>query len=163
MVDQLVVAHLPAALRLAQRLVGDPDQAEEVVQDALCRVLTRWKSFRGESAFGTWMLQIVVNAARDRQRRKRDATELSREVPDTSALEPNEQLATAELNRAIHEAIDNLPERQREVALLVLGEGLSASDVAYVLKTTEANVYTCLHLARKRIVRAIGADYVQRK
>ena len=63
MVDQLVVAHLPAALRLAQRLVGDPDQAEEVVQDALCRVLSQWKSFRGESTFGTWMLQIVVNVA----------------------------------------------------------------------------------------------------
>jgi RNA polymerase sigma factor (sigma-70 family) len=109
------------------------------------------------------MLQIVVNAARDRQRRSRETSELSRDLPDTSALEPNEQLVTAELNRAIHEAIDNLPARQREVAVLVLGEGLNASSVAYILDTTEANVYTCLHLARKRIAQAIGTDYFQRK
>jgi DNA-directed RNA polymerase specialized sigma24 family protein len=45
------------------------------------------------------------------------------------------------------------------VALLSLGEGLAASDVALVLETTEANVHTCLHLARKRIAKAIGVNY----
>ena len=53
--------------------------------------------------------------------------------------------------------------RQREVALLSLGEGLPASEVAYILATTEANVYTCLHLARKRIAEAIGVNYSRRK
>ena len=69
-VDQLVVAHLPVALRLAQRLTNDPNTAEEVVQEALCRVLTRWTSFRGDAAFSTWLLQIVVNVDRDRRRRR---------------------------------------------------------------------------------------------
>ncbi len=133
------------------------------MQDALCRALSRWTSFRGESAFGTWLLQIVVNSARDRRRRNRETSELSRELPDASALEPNEELATAELSQVIHQAMENLPNRQREVALLILAEGLGASDVAYILETTEANVYTCLHLARKRIAQAIGADYCQRR
>ena len=48
-----------------------------------------------------------------------------------------------------------------EVALLSLGEGLPAREVALVLETTEANVHTCLHLARKRIARAIGVDYAR--
>ena len=68
MVDQLVVKHLPAAFRFAQRLTNDADTAEEVVQEALCRVLGRWKSYRGEASFGTWMMQIVVNVDRDRRR-----------------------------------------------------------------------------------------------
>lgn len=162
-VDQLVVAHLPAALRIARRLVGNPDVAEEVVQEALCRVLRRWKTFRGESSFGTWMLQFVVNAARDRGRRHRAMSALPTELHEPGSAEPNEQAAAAELKELIRMTIDELPERQREVALLSLGEGQSASEVAYILQTTEANVYTCLHLARKRIAQAIGFDYARQK
>jgi RNA polymerase sigma-70 factor (ECF subfamily) len=162
-VDQLVVAHLPAALRLARRLANNPDTVEEIVQEALCRVLSRWKSFRGDASFNTWMMQIVVNVARDRGRRARDTVILSSDTCDASAIEPDEQLAANELGEMIRAAIDGLPERQREVALLSLGEGLGASEVAYILQTTEANVHTCLHLARKRVAQVIGVDYAQRK
>src|SRR5688572_28310866 len=79
-VDQLVVEHLPVALRLAQRLTNDPDTAEDVVQEALCRVLKRWKSYRGEATFSTWMMQIVVNVDRDRRRRWRKTDELPHEL-----------------------------------------------------------------------------------
>jgi RNA polymerase sigma factor (sigma-70 family) len=72
-------------------------------------------------------------------------------------------VAAAELNQRIRTEIDRLPERQREVALLSLGEGTSAGEVAYILQTTEANVHTCLHLARKRIAQAIGFDYARQK
>jgi RNA polymerase sigma-70 factor (ECF subfamily) len=162
-VDQLVVENLPRALRLAQQLANDPDAAEEIAQEALCRVLRRWKSFRGEAAFSTWMMQIVVNVARDRRRRHRDPTELTQEICDERTAEPAEQVAAAELRETIRDAIEDLPERQREVALLSLGSGMNASEVAYILETTEANVHTCLHLARKRIARAIGVDYVRQK
>jgi RNA polymerase sigma-70 factor, ECF subfamily len=162
-VDQLVVAHLPAALRLARRLNGDPDAAEEIVQEALCRVLRSWKSFRGEASFSTWMMQVVVNTARDRRRRQRESSGLPAELYTSSAAEPNEQAAAAELSQIIRRAIDQLPERQREVALLSLGEGLDAGEVASILQTTEANVHTCLHLARKRIAQAIGFDYARQK
>jgi RNA polymerase sigma-70 factor (ECF subfamily) len=162
-VDQLVVAHLPAALRLARRFSGDSDAAEEIVQEALCRVLRHWKSFRGEASFSTWMLQIVVNTARDRRRQQRESSELPAELSESVAAAPNEQAAAAELSLMIRAAIDGLPERQREVALLSLGEGLGASEVAYILQTSEANVHTCLHLARKRIAQAIGFDYARQK
>jgi RNA polymerase sigma-70 factor (ECF subfamily) len=162
-VDQLVVANLPAALRVAQRFASDADAAEEIVQEALCRVLSRWSNFRGEAAFSTWMLQIVVNAARDRYRRRRNLSELPPEFPDVRAAEPNEKLAAAELKEMIRSAISSLPDRQREVALLSLGEGLSSGEIAYILETTEANVHTCLHLARKRIAQAIGVAYARPK
>ena len=160
-VDRLVVEHLPAALRLALRLTGDANVAEDVVQEALCLVLRRWRSYRGEASFGTWMLQIVVNVDRDRRRRQRDELPMPATEVVSNTAPPEEQAAADELHDRVRAAIGRLPERQREVALLSLGEGLPARDVALVLDITEANVHTCLHLARKRIAESIGVVYAR--
>jgi RNA polymerase sigma-70 factor (ECF subfamily) len=158
-VDRLVVEHLPLALRFALRLTGNADTAEEVVQESMCRVLRSWRSYRGEAAFGTWLLQIVVNADRDRRRRQRILEPLPLDLLVANTSPPLEQVAINELQADVRAAVDSLPERQREVTLLSVGEGLSACEVARVLETTEANVHTCLHLARKRIAQAIGVNY----
>ncbi len=162
-VDQLVVQHLPVALRLARRLAGDAGVAEEIVQEALCRVLRGWRQYRGEAAFSTWMMQIVVNVDRDRRRRRREHEPL---VPDrlrSSEAEPGEHAAATELQAAVRAAIEALPDRQREVALLSFGEGLKAGQIATILEITEANVHTCIHLARKRIAEVIGISPVRRR
>lgn len=159
-VDRLVVEHLPAALRFALRLTGDAQIAEDIVQDALCLVLRRWRSFRGEASFGTWMLKIVINVDRDRRRRQRKVMPMPAGEMTSQAPLPVDQAAANELHARVRAAIDRLPQRQREVLLLSFGEGLAAREVARVLATTEANVHTCLHLARRRIAQAIGVDSV---
>ncbi len=161
-VDRLVVEHLPAALRFAQRLTGDEHIAEDVVQESLCIVLRRWRGYRGDASFSTWLLTIVVNVDRDRRRRQRIAWPMPAEDVPSPDAEPIDRAMADEQHAKLRAAIDGLPDRQREVALLSLGEGLAASEVAQVLGTTEANVHTCLHLARKRIARAIGFDYARR-
>ena len=160
-VDRLVVEHLPGALRFALRLTGDQHIAEDVVQEALCLVLRRWRSYRGEASFATWMLRIVVNVDRNRRRRQRDTLPLPVDEIISGEAQPVEQAVADELHSNVRTAIDRLPGRQREVALLSLGEGLAASDVAHILEITEANVHTCLHLARKRIAQAIGINYAR--
>jgi RNA polymerase sigma-70 factor, ECF subfamily len=162
-VDRLIVEHLPAALRFARRLTGDSHHAEEVVQEALCLVLRHWRSFRGEASFGTWLLRIIVNVDRDRRRKQRRVLPLPAGDVMSSTMQPVAQAEANELHARVRAAIDQLPDRQREVALLSLGEGLSAREVAEVVDTTEANVHTCLHLARKRIARAIGVDCARRE
>lgn len=162
-IDQLVVEHLPIAHRLARRLVGDADIAEEIVQEALCRVLSRWKSFRAESSFRTWMLQIVVNVDRDRRRRTQKTQKILGDTFVSNTADPKEHAEAAELSEKIVTAIDNLPNRQREVVILCLGEGLEASEAALILETTVANVHTCLHYARKQIASAVGIVYSRRK
>jgi RNA polymerase sigma-70 factor, ECF subfamily len=156
-VDRLVVDYLPSALRFALRLTGDADTAEEVVQEAICLVLRRWQSYRGEAAFGTWMLRIVLNVDRDRRRRRRDTPPLDGEEA-SHAASPVDWAVAGELHARARTAIDRLPRRQREVVLLSFGEGLAPGDIARVLETTEANVHSCLHLARKRLARALGVD-----
>jgi RNA polymerase sigma-70 factor (ECF subfamily) len=153
--DRLVVEHLPAALRFAQRLVGDADTAEDVVQETLCRVLRHGAGYRGEAAFQTWVLQIVLNVDRDRRRRLRTTEPLSSEQLTARTPSAYQQATADETSDQIRRAIQRLPDRQREAAVLSYGEGLAAPEIADILQTTVANVHTCLHLARKRIAAAI--------
>jgi RNA polymerase sigma-70 factor (ECF subfamily) len=162
-VDRLVVEHLPAALRFALRLTRDDHAAEDVVQEALCRVLRQWRSYRGEASFKTWFLQIVINVNRDRRRRFRVTEPIEDESLASPAPLPPELAAAAELHQELRTAVDRLPERQREVALLAWGEALAADEIAQVLSISESSVYTNLHLARKRIAAAIGVDSAGRK
>ena len=162
-IDRLVVEHLPDAIRFAQHLTSDADVAEDVVQEALCRVLRRGDSFRGEAAFRTWLLQIVVNVDRDRRRRVKKNDPLPSEELVAHTPEPQQQAAAEELGDKIRKTIDALPERQREVALLSFGEDCSASEIAEILETTVANVHTCLHLARQRIAVAIDVASLKKK
>jgi RNA polymerase sigma-70 factor (ECF subfamily) len=162
-VDQLVVEQLPAALRMALRLTGDPHAAEDLVQESLCRVLRQWRSYRGDASFRTWLLSIVVNADRDRRRRRRPTEPIDDNQLPSRAPEPRELAAADDLTRELRQAIDRLPDRQREVALLAWGEGLAAADVAVVLEISVASVYTNLHLARKRVAAALGVDCAGRE
>jgi RNA polymerase sigma-70 factor (ECF subfamily) len=160
-VDRLVVEHLPTALRFAQRLTGDADLAEEVVQEALCRVLRHWRSYRADSSFATWLIKIVVNVDRDR-RRQRVTLPLAEEQMCSPVVDPADSLVAQEQRARLRAAIESLPDRQREVALLCLGEGLSAQQAAEVLATTVANVHANVHLARKRIAVALGVAAARR-
>jgi len=161
-VDRLVVEHLPAALRVALRLTGDAHTAEDLVQETLCRVLARWRSFRGEASFKTWMLGILVNADRDRRRKLRVHQPLDDSNLDSMTCPPTALATARELHAAVKAAVDRLPQRQREVAVLTWGEGLAAGEAAGVLGISEANVYTNLHLARKRLAQALGLDVAGR-
>ena len=151
--DRLVLEHLPAALRLAVRLTGRTDLAEDVVQNALLKASRNWHTFRGESAFRTWLLQIVVHAFRDdwdrRSRRKTDSLQDDR--ADRRATDPADLAAVAELGPAVAAAVSNLPPRQREVLVLHTYEQLSDGQIAIVLGIAPQNVRTTLHLARKTL------------
>ena len=159
--DRLVLDHLPAALRFATRLTGDPDRAEELVQEALLRVVRRWTSFRGEAAFRTWFFRIVINVFRDR---------LSVSAPDTVPVDeqradwidstdvgPLQAALAAELAQLIAKEVSRLPPRQREVVVLIVYEGLSAREVADVVGISEGNVHSTLSVARARLKTRLAA------
>jgi RNA polymerase sigma factor (sigma-70 family) len=157
--DRLVLEHLPAAQRLAIRLTGRLDLAEDVVQNALERASRRWHTFRGESAFRTWLLQIVVNAFRDdlAKRKRRSSDALEPETIDRRAANPAVIAEETELGRAVAQAVSNLPSRQREVMVLHTYEQLSDQQVATVLGIAPQNVRTTLHLARERLRKVLKA------
>jgi DNA-directed RNA polymerase specialized sigma24 family protein len=75
--EALVGVYGARAYRLAIRITGNASDAEEVVQDALWTVVRKIDTFRGESAFGSWLYRIVANAAYQKARGQRRRTEVS--------------------------------------------------------------------------------------
>jgi RNA polymerase sigma-70 factor (ECF subfamily) len=149
--DRLVREHLPASLRFAVRLTGSPDAAEEVVQDALLRVSRNWPSFRGDSAFQTWLFGIVINAFRDRLAKRQGPERLPDDVTDDRGVDPARDLLSSELGEQVAKAVSSLPPRQREVLVMIAYEGLTTAETAIALIITEQNVRTNLHLAREQL------------
>lgn len=149
--DRLVRAELAPALRLAMRLCGQADAAEEVVQESLFRAARSWRSFRGDSSFRTWFFRIVVNVARDRVRAPPATQELIDDPVDSRATSPSQRVLEQETAQRIAQEVSRLPQRQREVLVLIAYENQSIAEAAAVLGATEQNVRTNLHLARARL------------
>jgi RNA polymerase sigma-70 factor (ECF subfamily) len=150
--DGLVREHLPAAIRFAVRLTGSVDEAEDVTQDALLKVVRNWSTYRGDAPFRTWFFRIVINAFRDHLTlRDADAGGVACECIDVRQRPADEILATRELGQLIGQRVSQLPPRQREVLVLITYEGIAAAQVAVMLDMTTDNVYATLHLARRRL------------
>jgi RNA polymerase sigma-70 factor (ECF subfamily) len=151
--DQLLLDHLPAALRLATRLTGDPASAEDVLHDAVARASAAWRSLRGADAARAWFARVVVNAFRDhlRQARRLPISEPLREdenLGDLRQVGPASAASGREFAEIVAVAVSTLPPRQREVLVLIAFESLAPADAAGALGITEQNLRTTLHLAR---------------
>ena len=161
--EHLITRYGERAYRLASRITGNGEDAEEVVQDALCTVVRKIDSFRGESAFGSWLYRIVANAAyhklRGRQRRWRELS-LDDVLPAFDANgchvgsvtdwspRVNDPAVRAELRAALTSAIEELPATYRTVLVLRDVEGQSNSEIADALGLSIPVVKTRVHRAR---------------
>jgi RNA polymerase sigma-70 factor, ECF subfamily len=161
--ESLISRYGERAYRLARRIIGNGEDAEEVVQDAFCTVVRKIDMFRGESAFGSWLYRIVANAAyhklRGRQRRWRELS-LDEVLPvfdaDGAHAGPvadwstrvNDPAVQAELRTALTAAIDELPATYRTVLVLRDVEGQSNSEIAIALGLSVPVVKTRVHRAR---------------
>jgi RNA polymerase sigma factor (sigma-70 family) len=164
LLDRLVREHLAGLMRLAVRLTGDLDAAEDVVQDALAAIARSWSGFRNAASFRTWATRIVVNAFRDRLRRdgrgvELGTTPLDEEPEDFRDGEPHRAAEQRELGEQIARHVSALPARQREVLVLVVYEQMPVADVAAMLEMTAANVHSTLYAARQRLAREL-AEYL---
>jgi RNA polymerase sigma-70 factor (ECF subfamily) len=161
--EDLVAAYGDRAWRLATRITGSAQDAEEAVQDAFLSVIQKIDTFRGDSAFRSWLYRIVANAAYQRCRRRRGrGTDISLDellpvfdehgrhvapVADWS-LRVDDPACQTELRMALGAAIEELPADHRAVVLLRDVEGLSNQEIADALGFTSVNVKTRLHRAR---------------
>jgi len=144
---------------LAMKMLRNPEDAEDVLQDTFLRAYRGIKSFQGNSTFSTWIYRITANSALMRLRKKKlptvsidDADE--RETPINIAdwsPGPVEQLLTKETQQAMDEAIEALPPEFKQVFILRDVEELSNSEVAEILDLSVAAVKSRLHRARLKV------------
>jgi RNA polymerase sigma-70 factor, ECF subfamily len=169
--ERLVATYGERAYRLATRITGNGQDAEEVVQDAFWTVVRKIDTFRGESAFGSWLYRIVANAAcqklRGRRGRDRDLS-LDEVLPsfdaqgrhvgpiaDWSARVDDHSVQT-ELRMALTSAIDELPAVSRTMLVLRDVEGLSNLEIAEVLGLSAPIVKSRVHRARLFLRKQLG-------
>jgi RNA polymerase sigma-70 factor, ECF subfamily len=148
--DELVVEHVDTLRRLATRLTGRLEAAEEIVQEGLLRIVRGWRGFRGQAAFKTWAISIILHVFHDWLDKQREALPLA-EVCDMRHADPVSCAVAEELRRHVAQRVSALPPRQREVLVLSFYEGHSPQEVAHLLDMQVANVYATLYQARQKL------------
>lgn len=156
---ELVSRYETKVYNLALRMVRNPEDAEDVLQDTFLRAYRGIKSFQGASTFSTWIYRITANSALMRLRKKQLPTvsiedQDERETPVSIAdwtPGPVERLLTQELQHEMDEAIEALPPEFRQVFILRDVEELSNAEVAEILDLSVAAVKSRLHRARLKV------------
>jgi RNA polymerase sigma-70 factor (ECF subfamily) len=171
---RLVDTYSSPIYRLGLRMLGNPQDAEDVLQNTFLNVLTHISEFEGRSSLATWLYRIAANEALMLLRKKKpevnlDDVEAGEEAEDLlptqfvdwSAL-PEDQLLSGEGKNILDQAIQTLPESMRIVFLLRDVEGLSIKETAEALNLTETNVKTRLLRARLLLREQLSAYYGER-
>lgn len=161
--ETLVETYGDRVYRLARRITGSNEDAEEAVQDALWTVTRKIQSFKGESAFGSWLYRVAANAAymKVRSRRSRrlemslddvlpalDGDGRHFEPMDDWSARVDDRALQGELRAVLEKAIAALPPDYRTALVLHDLEGLSNPDIAEALGLSLPAVKSRVHRSR---------------
>ena len=151
--EQIVEQHSDLVYNVALKMMGKPEDAEEVAQDALLSAYRAYDRFRGDSKITTWLYRITVNAALMRLRKEKREKTLTRtglddvDIPDWSDT-PERFASNSELGDRLREGIAMLPEDFRAAVLLRDVEGLTNAEAADALDITVSSFKSRLHRGR---------------
>lgn len=159
----LVIKYQRKLARLLSRFIRDAAEVEDVAQEAFIKAYRALPSFRGESAFYTWLYRIGINTAKNylvsRGRRAPTSTEFNIEdaesFEDASQLHdlntPEATLLTKEIGDTVNSAVEALPEELRTALTLREMEGLSYEDIAQVMNCPIGTVRSRIFRAREAV------------
>jgi RNA polymerase sigma-70 factor (ECF subfamily) len=156
--DRLVRRHLASALAIARRLLGNADDADDLVQEAFMRALDRIASFDATRAFGPWFYRLLINAGLNaRKARALRAAEPDRGDLPSRGASPHELAERKEVRERFATALAGLPARQRLVVSMFEVECLSTAEIAEALGISRETVRWHLHQARQALRNALAA------
>ena len=135
--------YVDAMYHTAIRMVTDPAEAQDIVQESFIKVFAKIGSYRGEATIGAWIKRVVVNTAINSIRRNGRRIEYPvEELPEASAIDDPAFSEPAYTPAMIHQAIKQLPDGCRTVLNLYALEGYSHKEIADVLNITESTSKT---------------------
>lgn len=180
----LVSRHERQIYRLALRMLGNEQDAEEVLQEAFLSAFQKLGEFRGDAAFNSWIYRIAANSALMRLRRRRRTPETLATGEQTAdelggpefgadgayvspprsdwSLRADDALHNRELGAALEKAVANLSDDYRVVFLLKDVDGLSNEEIATSLGLSVPAVKSRLHRARLALREQLGEFFSQR-
>jgi RNA polymerase sigma-70 factor (ECF subfamily) len=156
--DLLYRRYVRSVMGLALRRLGDRERAEDAVQETFASIWRSADSYRPErGAAAPWLYTVARNAIVDRMRARREP---AAEAPDTPSGEagPAERAETSYVSWRVHRALEELPEKEREVVELAYWSGLSQSEVAEYLHIPLGTVKTRTRSALTRLADVLEGD-----
>lgn len=158
----LVLKYQHKVMKLVTRYVRDQAEAEDIAQEAFIKAYRALPSFRGDSAFYTWLYRIAINTAKNSlvsKRRRMVDYNLDLQDPEDYASQvllkdtetPEGLLLTDEIRQTVQEAMEGLPDDLREAITLRELEGLSYEEIAEVMACPVGTVRSRIFRAREAI------------
>jgi RNA polymerase sigma-70 factor, ECF subfamily len=147
----LVDRESQAVIGFCQRILGDPNEAQDVAQDAFLQAYRALATFRGDGPFGAWLRRIAVRVAVARLAARRDVVRLDADALDPQAAtlqstdDPEATALDTEQRTAILDAVASLPVAQRDVILLRFYGDLSLQEIAELTSHPVGTVKSRLH------------------
>jgi RNA polymerase sigma-70 factor (ECF subfamily) len=162
----LVERHSRSVFRLAYRLTGQEQDAEDVVQETFLRAFREIRRFESRSSFATWLYRIAVNCSHDlRRQRPRAGTRPSLDDPDggvpadladtSPSADPLRELASRRIDERVRAAMSGLSAQERSAFVMRHFEGLSIEEIGRVLglRTSAAkhSIFRAVHKLRRAL------------
>ena len=153
--DELVRRHQRQIFQLCYRYTSNQDDAADLAQDVFVRAFKGLRNFKGESAVGTWLYRVGVNACLNRIAVKRPVVEPieAAQHVDAQARDPLDEVVRGERAAAVREAIAQLPPKQRATLMLRVYDELSHDEIAKILGSSvgavKANFFHALGNLRR--------------
>ena len=164
--EVLVKKHQKRMLNIAYRMIGNYEEACEIVQDAFVSAYRNMKGFKGKSKFSTWLYTIVMNLSKNRLKQlkiqlHREKFSIDNPVLTTDGqikIEPTssepsalEKLEKRDVQQKVQECINSLDDEFREVLILRDIQGFSYGEISDLLKAPEGTVKSRLFRAREAV------------
>jgi RNA polymerase sigma-70 factor, ECF subfamily len=161
----LFEAHKRRVYSLCLRMTGNTAEAEDLAQEAFLQLFRKISTFRGESAFSTWLHRLAVNVVL-MHLRKKGLQQISLDETDTSQDEPvkrdygsDDRRLTGSVDRiGLQNAIADLPPGYRTVFVLHDVEGYEHNEIAEIMKCSVGNSKSQLHKARMKLRERLRLD-----
>ena len=153
--DVLVERHRRQVYQVCYRFVGNHEDASDLAQDAFLRAYRALHTFKGNSAFGTWLYRVAINVCLNRVSAKQLATEPLelREHQDVRREMPDRELVRQEQAATVRAAIARLPKKQRATMILRMYHELPHEQIAAILGSSvgavKANFFHALANLKK--------------
>ncbi|GJM41533.1 MAG: RNA polymerase subunit sigma-24 [Ardenticatenaceae bacterium] len=165
--DECIALHTPALNRLLLRLLGNEQDAEDVLQETFLNAFRAIDKFEGRSSLSTWLYRIAYNAAMMRLRKPKAHTVSVEETMDETpgyiprqlfdwCCLPEESYDSEEVQTQLRQAISTMPESLQTVFILREFEGMSTAETAVTLKISPSAAKVRLHRARQWLRDTLG-------
>lgn len=151
--------------RLALSIVGDPAEANEIMQETFIAALRSLPAYEEKKSFRAWLYTIALNHSRSHLRKRRVLERLRTtltaifQVERQKQISPEEAVVQNEKEAQIWKALNQLDERHRTVVVLRYFHGLPVTEISEVLSVNEGTIHSRLHTARARLRGALKDLY----